>query len=749
MNINVDQLNRFLRYISGRGFCLAAALAVLVIGIAGCHHHSAEEPGRLQGVESAVEPRRVVNLNAGWKFIRQDVPGAEQLSFNDSAWQAVHLPHTWNALDGEDGGNDYYRGPAWYRRSLILNDREKDKSLFLRFDAASSDAKVYVNGQFVGEHKGMFSAFCFEITPLIHPDTTNIIAVRVTNEPNPDIPPLSADFTFFGGLYRGVSLLALDPLSISPVDDASPGVYAKQTNVSADHADLEITTKLRNGAAAPATAAVTCDLMDADGHAVQSVTANQSLGASASGDIVQTMSLDHPHLWDGRKDPYLYHIRVSVARDGDVVDRVVQPVGIRFFKVDPDNGFYLNGRSYPLHGVNRHQDRLDMGWAINFPQQKQDFDLIMEMGCTAIRLAHYQHAQPFYDLCDHGGLVVWAEACLVNYVSLSPGFDDTCKQQLRELIKQSYNHPSICFWSLFNELRDKREKGQSEEDARQHLDHQQQLITALNAEAHQLDSTRLTTAASFADDPRYPLNLITDVIAINRYFGWYSKSNAAWPSELDRLHQQLPGRGVGISEYGAGASVYQHQLVFLPLNDPKQPQTTGNWHPEEWQSITHEQAYAAMKDRPWLWGTFLWNMFDFAVDSRREGDHLGRNDKGLVTYDRKIKKDAFFFYKANWSDQPVIYITSRRYTPRNVGRGPVKVYSNCQSVSLELNGVSLGTVPEKNCVFVWPDVTLQRGSNLLVARGQRNGKTYEDKIKIDYGVLNYRGFPATQPSTMP
>jgi beta-galactosidase len=714
-----------------------------------CACSSAKHPEDISelGTEAIVAPRVAIDLNPNWKFIRQDAAGAAQPGFDDSGWQAVSLPHTWNNLDGEDGGNDYYRGPAWYRRHLSIPDEDRGKSLFLQSDAASSDASVYVNGQIAGpEHKGMFSAFCYDVTSLLKTDGDNVIAVRVSNAKNPDIPPLSADFTFFGGLYRGVRLLALNPLSISPIDDASPGVYVKQVAVTPERADLQVTSKLRNGGAAQSSAIVTAELIDSGGAVIQSVNTNASLDAGGKGDAVQSLSVDHPHLWNGRADPYLYHVRVTVSQGANVVDRVVQPVGIRFFRVDPDKGFFLNGLSYPLHGVNRHQDHIDMGWAIHSKEQQEDFNLIMEMGCNAIRLAHYQHAQEFYDLCDRGGLVVWAESCMVNAVTNSEGFDDTAKQQLRELIKQSYNHPSICFWSLYNELRVTKQKGESADELKAMIDHQIVLVTELNDEAHQLDSTRLTTAASLISEGKNQLNLITDVIGFNRYYGWYSDHIDAWPKKLDALHTEIPARAFGISEYGAGASIFEHEI------DPKQPKTTGVWHPEEWQNIVHEAAYKAMKDRPNIWGTFLWNMFDFASDGRAEGDHLGINDKGLVTYDRKVKKDAFFFYKANWSSEPVIYVTDRRYTPRNIADGPVKVYSNCDFVELKLNGVSLGTVPGDDCVFVWPQVTLARGNNRIEATGTRGGQSYTDGISVEYdpGAIPVRPLDsATRPSTRP
>ncbi|HSV13900.1 MAG TPA: glycoside hydrolase family 2 TIM barrel-domain containing protein, partial [Tepidisphaeraceae bacterium] len=661
-----------------RRFLPWCALLISIV-CASCANQSAPTTS-VAGISAP--PRVVKNLSPNWKFIRQDVPGAEQPAFDDSSWDSINLPHTWNARDGEDGTadvkanprGDYYRGVGWYRRQLTLDPNQvKGKSVFLRFDAASIEADVFVNGKHAGNHKGMFAAFCFDVTPLLNASGDNIIAVKVNNAMNPDIPPLNADFTFFGGLYRGVNVLVLDPLSITPLDDASSGVYVKQAKVDADHADLEITTKLRNADSATKSASVKCEVLDAGGNVVQSSNGNAQVAAGADADSVQTIGIDHPHLWNAKKDPYLYQVRVTVSDGSNVVDRVTQPLGIRFFKADPDQGFFLNGASYPLHGVNRHQDRPDKGWAISPADHAEDFALIMEMGCTGIRLAHYQHAQEFYDLCDKGGLVVWAEACLVNEVTASQAFDDVARQQVRELVKQNFNHPAICFWSLFNELRDPGGvKGEQLEIQRKH---QIDLVSSLNDEAHQLDPSRLTTGATNQPKPEYELNKITDVIAFNRYDGWYRKAATDWPKELDDTKAALPGRAIGISEYGAGGGIHMHEA-----NPPRKPKgTVQAWHPEEWQCYVHEQAYGAMKQRPWLWGTFLWNMFDFAADNRHEGEHAGINDKGMVTYDRKVKKDVFFFYKANWTQTPVTYIAERRHTDRVYRTAPVKVYSNATS----------------------------------------------------------------------
>ena len=684
-------------------------------------------------------PRQSVDLNPGWKFIRQDVPGAEATAFDDSTWQSISLPHTWNVEDGETA--HYYRGVGWYRRHLDLSGQNvSGKSLFLRFDGASIDTQVYVNGRSAGTpHKGMFGAFCYDVTSLLNPAGDNVIAARVDNSRDETVPPLTADFTFFGGIYRSVHLLVLNPLSVTPLDDASPGVYLKQTNVTADRAEVEITTKVRNAAAAePAT--VACDVLDATGAVVQQATLQATVASGSTSDFVEKIAIDHPHLWNARKDPYLYHVRVTVSDATGVTDQVIQPLGLRFFRVDPDQGFFLNGQSYPLHGVNRHQDRQGMGWAISPKEHEEDFDLIMEMGCTGIRLAHYEHAQEFYDLCDKGGLVVWAEDGVVNTVGYAPEFTENAERIVRELIKQDYNHPSICFWSLFNELGNP--KRVTAEEREKQNEYQIALITDLNNLAHQIDPTRLTTAATLLA-PTAQLNQITDVIAFNHYLGWYNGTRADWPSWLDGLRSALPGRDIGVSEYGAGASIFEHEL------DPAQPKTTSTWHPEEWQCLVHESAWAAMKQRPWLWGTFLWNMFDFASGARREGDHFGINDKGLVTYDRKTKKDAFYFYKANWSDDPFVHINDRRFSPRNVGTGPVKIYSNCDSVELRANGNSLGSKTAEDHIFIWPDVSLNQGDNELYAVGSKNGQTYTDDIHVTYDPNCTPFHPTTLPADLP
>ena len=697
--------------------CLLA-LALLIIAIA-----------PTLGADS---PRTVVDLNLGWKFLREDAPGAEQNQFDDSSWQSINLPHTWNNLDGQDGGNNYHRGVGFYRRHLPADPAWAGKEIFIKFDAASIDADVFVNGKPAGTHSGPFSAFCFDITSLLNLTGDNVIAVKVNNAKDPAVAPLEGDFDVCGGIYRSVHLLVLNPLCISPIDDASSGVYVRQDHVDADNAKLTVKIALHNRGPSPS---LKFELLDAVGQIVAS--RNQSFPRLplAPGDTVpfeMPMELAHPHLWNGRKDPYLYTMRVTVLDAQTVTDVVEQPVGLRFFRVDPNQGFFLNGEHLALHGVNRHQDHLDEGWAITLADHQNDFSLMMEMGCTAVRLSHYQHAQEFYDLCDHGGIVAWAEIPLVNRVGLTPAFDANAQQQLRELIKQSFNHPAICFWSLSNELR----PGKADQ-----MQHQVDLITKLNSLAHELDSTRLSTQASWIPAGQ-KIDSITDVIGFNRYYGWYDGSFTQWPDQLDKIHAVYPNRSVAISEYGAGSSIFQHEAAV------KQPMpTTSKWHPEEWECLVHEHAWEAMSTRPWIWGEFIWCLHDFAADQRNEGDHAGRNDKGMVTYDGKTRKDVFYFYKANWSSEPVIHINDSRFSPRPIADEPVKIYSNCDNVELKLNGQSLGTVPGNDIhVFIWPKAQMVPGENKLEATGTRDGKIYTDICTVVFDVNAKDGHvPTTKP----
>jgi beta-galactosidase len=656
------------------------------------------------------QPRVVLPINEGWKFIRQDIPNASQEQCNEAQWQPVILPHTWNAIDGQDGGDNYYRGIGWYRKRLIIDDRFAGRGVYLWFGAASTAARIFLNGVFVGEHRGGFAAFCFDVSKLIRFGEANLLAVQVSNARDSTIAPLSGDFTVFGGLYRGARLLLLNAVAVSPVDDASPGVSIHSDHSTPESADVIARTRIRNTSREERKVHVRCTITDHRKDQVSSGESDVTVRAGDEGDATMTLTIDSPRLWKGTRDPYLYGMTVELSTGGDLVDRVVETFGIRSFSVDPQRGFFLNGLPYPLHGVNRHQDREDKGWAIGPAEHREDFALIKEMGCNAVRLAHYQHAPECYALCDSGGIAVWAELALVDRVSDGSPFLENCASQLRELIKQNYNHPSIFCWSLFNELiPDRRERLY------------ESIVAHLNRTAKELDPSRFTTAASRGNyDGSAGTNRITDLIGFNLYKGWYEPELNAFAPFVDTLHARYPDLKLAIAEYGAGAGVHSHE-------DPARlHDTRGRWHPEEWQSVVHESTWTAIAARPFLWGSFVWNMFDFASDSRSEGEKEGINDKGLVTYDRKVCKDAFYWYKANWATEPMVHITESRFTHRSGIRVSIKVYSNCDDVELFIDGNSMGRRESAGRIFSWHDLTLHEGTHQLRARGVHGSAIFRD-----------------------
>jgi beta-galactosidase len=646
-------------------------------------------------------------LNSDWKFNLGENTNAAAADFSDEGWQSISIPHNWGWEQAQQG-KDYYRGPGWYRRKLAVTP-EASKRYFLRFEAASLVADVYLNGKLLGEHRGGFGAFCFEITTNLSASGTNLLAVRVDNSKFPDVAPLSGDFSVYGGLYRPVHLIVTDAENFTPLDHGSPGIAWLQTNVSQTQAVLDVTAQISNGTKSKQSRTLIATVLDANGNRVASSEQKITLAPSVTAPYFVRVTMPQPHLWNGRKDPYLYKAVVELRSADAVVDSVEQPLGLRFYSVDPDKGFFLNGQPYHLHGVDKHQDRFNEGWAVSEADLDEDISLIKEMGCTVIRCAHYQHSDYFYSLCDKAGILVWAEIPQVDRIGADPKFAETSRGQLLDLIRQNVNHPSIFTWSLFNEIRP------GNPDPHREL---QDLKNVANSE----DPTRPVIAATCTGDlPE--MNKIPDLLGWNIYPGWYSGwgTKEDFGPSLDKHYADSRHGGICISEYGAGANVTQHE------ENPKQPKTDGQWHPEEWQSIVHETAWAAMKERPFIWGTFVWNMFDFAVSTRHEGGIAGRNDKGLVTYDRKIKKDAFYFYKANWSDEPVVYITSRRFTERTNVVTDVKVYSNAQEPELLINGISQGRRNDgTNGAFIWKGVKLSPGENQIQARAERNGVDLSD-----------------------
>jgi beta-galactosidase len=655
--------------------------------------------------------RRTIPLDADWRFLRADAAGAEAPDFDDHEWARVAVPHTWNAEDGQDGGDDYYRGVGWYRRRVAIPKGESGRELYVELDGANLETTLYVNGREVGHHAGGYARFRFDVTSVAKPGAINVLAVKVSNAANATVAPRSADYTFFGGIYRDARLVSVDPVHLDMDSFGSSGVLAFQDSVTKETARVRVRASVSNAEPAARDADVTASVRvvagkDA-GQIVGRASAHLTLAAHGTADAALPLQIASPHLWDGVRDPYLYALDVEVAADGRVVDAASEPLGLRSFDFDATAGFSLNGAPLNLHGVNRHQDRQDKGWALSARDEGDDMALIRELGANAVRLAHYQHSQSFYDLCDRYGLVVWAEIPVINSAGTGP-FVDNAKQQLTELIRQSGNHPSIVTWSVANELQhDKSDPGAVEP-----------LVTALNALAHAEDPSRPTALATFYA-PTDPSAQITDLVGFNRYDGWYANTIEAFAPGLDVMRARRPQLKMAVSEYGAGASPGIHAAAPKKMD-----------HSEEYQLLFHEAYWQALASRPFVWGSFVWNMFDFASDGRKEGDHPGRNDKGLVTYDRKVKKDAFYWFKANWSPEPFVHVTGRRFSPRPKGPTDIKVYSNAESVRLRVGGAPLAEQHARDHVFVWSGVPLRVGANNVEAVAVVDGRAVRDRVTI-------------------
>jgi len=673
-------------------------------------------------------------LTDNWFFVKGDSSaGKTTPPAADAGWSAVTIPHTWNAIDGETGPK-YYRGPGWYKTTLTLPPLRDGERAYLRFEAVSTAADVYFNGKHLGEHLGGFNAFTFEITPLARAGANELL-VRADNSPRRYIAPLSGDFTVFGGIYRPVHLIIKPATSFNLLDHGTSGIDIEQTSVTPEKATLRVTATVTTSAAQGAKVVVYLTLNSERGT-VATAQEFVELAPNETRSITQTLTLNNPHLWQGIDDPYLYTLDAKLLTVGndnpsvssvssapsitanDVIalqtlDHQQWPVGFRFITIDPQHGFFLNGKPYKLHGVARHQDRPDKGWAISDADHAEDVRIMREMGVNAVRLAHYPQSDVMYDDCLRAGLLVWAENPLVNGIGnpVDPKFVETTKTQLLELIRQRRNFSNIFTWSLSNELHVKPEN-----------DTKPPIVSILNDLAHKEDPTRPTTlAVSLVRDCKYDGNF-TDIFAFNGYPGWYTKLGEM-PKLIADYNAAGNNRGLAISEYGAGASIYQHELGMT-----KAPKASGTWHPEEWQAIFHEQNYPVIAETPAIWGSFVWNMFDFANAARHDGYTPARNDKGLVTYDRQTRKDAFYYYKANWSKDPVLYITSRRYTDRKDAKTEVKAYTNAPGpVTLTINGRPIGTAkPDAYHIVRWQNVTLAPGSNEVTITAQRDGHDLRD-----------------------
>lgn len=629
-------------------------------------------------------------LNDNWQF-----RFGHQVEKNTVA--RVDLPHTWNAQDALSGRTDYKRGLGHYERRLFVPADWKGQRLYLRFEGANSIADLFVNGRHAGQHRGGYGAFVFEITDFVNYGKANTLRVSVNNAETLELMPLVGDFNFYGGLYRDVHLVRTGPTCISLLDHGSSGIRLVQDSVSRDYAAIRALVALSNGSDTATQAEVLLRLLDGDREvAAQRLTLTLPPDSSVEGSL--PVSLRRPHLWDGRRDPFRYRAEVSLWRNGHEVDRVEQPLGLRYYHIDPERGFFLNGRHLPLRGVCRHQDRSEVGNALRREHHDEDAAIMAEMGANAVRLAHYPQAEYFYDLMDRYGFIVWAEIPFVGpggysdegFVNL-PAFRQNGREQLVELIRQHYNHPSIVVWGLFNEL---SMRG----------DDPVPYIKELNDLAHREDPTRLTVAASNTDGA---LNFVTDAMAWNRYDGWYGGTPAGLGQWLDHMHTTHPDLRIAISEYGAGASLYHQQDTLVKTV------ATSFWHPENWQTHYHMANWREISARPFVWGSFIWNLFDFGAAHRHEGDRVGINDKGLVSFDRRTRKDAFYFYKANWNKEiPLLYLAERRCTRRTRPVQTFMAFTNQPEAELFVNGTSCGHAKTDSLGTVrWNGVRLRPGQN--------------------------------------
>lgn len=582
--------------------------------------------------------REITKIMKGWEFTGPD-----------GTTTTVNLPHTWNARDGQDGGNDYWRGTCIYRTHFAAPQfNTASHQVWIQFDGVNASAHVVLNGSPVCNHDGGYSTFRANITELLRDE--NELTVEVDNSKNDRVYPQKADFTFYGGIYRDVSLMVVSKNHFTLDYFGGPGIRITPTVQGAD-ASVQVTT-WHDGEGE-----VSIELLDAAGNTV----------ATGKGPDI-TLTIFNAHLWNGVKDPYLYSCKARLVVNGTVEDETTTRFGVRSFKVDPKKGFFLNGKSYPLHGVSRHQDRKGLGNAITREMHDEDMALIKEIGANTIRLAHYQHDQYFYDLCDEVGMVVWAE---IPYISehMPNGRENTISQ-MKELIIQNYNHPCIVCWGVSNEITI------STKDKKDMLDNHRQL----NDLCHEMDKTRLTTLACYAMCGPFNRSAhITDMVSWNLYLGWYVPGfilNDLW---MGFFHLCFPNRPFGYSEYGAEG------MPNLHSTHPHRGD-----HTEEYQAKYHEYMLRCFKRHPWMWATHVWNMFDFAADARDQGGEPGMNHKGLVTFDRKTKKDSFYLYKAWWSDEAFVHICSKRFVERTGSAATVKVYSNQSTVALYVNGNKVG-----------------------------------------------------------
>lgn len=657
-------------------------------------------------------------FNHNWLFVKDKI---ELEHITRESFETLDLPHTWNNLDGQDGGNDYVRTVSTYVK--YFNYKKTLDRVYIEFEGVNSISNVYLNNQLLGLHQGGYSAFRYDITDIVK-EEDNVLVVYVDNKHHEDVYPLAADFTFYGGIYRDVYIVETNNMAFDLTYVGGNGVYVSQKDITRENAHVEVSCYIKNFSS---THAVAIDVSIVDHNEKIVAHAFEEVHVTENKNIVFDMNVSNPHLWQGIVDPYLYQVVVKLIKDGVVVDSRNIKTGLRYFSFDHES-FYLNGLKTKLNGVSRHQDRKDVGNALTKQMHKEDIELIKEMGANSIRLAHYQQSDYFYDLCDEAGMIIWAE---IPYISVSSKTDHqgtNALQQMKELIIQNYNHSSIIMWGISNEITIAGKKNNVDE-----------ILVKLNTLTKELDPYRVTTMAHVSMLPIDDVQLgFSDVHGYNHYFGWYSGKVEDFKDWLSMYRKHNPNRPLSLSEYGVEG------IHTLHSETPKVKD-----YSEEYHALWHEKAYEILENTPYVWGTYVWNMFAFAADFRDEGGSKGMNNKGLVTFDRKIKKDAFYYYQARWTTKPMLHLTQKRFVDRASEKIVLKAYSNQSEVSFYVNGTYVNTVTSNNSVFE-STVTLNMGQNIITVKSGNlvdetlfirvleNNKAYEvpekDKNK---GVMNF------------
>lgn len=680
--------------------------------------------------------RDVTSFNDGWQFKKGPFNKSASVlnqTFTGGNWQSVEIPHTWNAKDMQqemanvtgfrNPQERFYTGEALYKKTYSPDLSLSDKRVFLKFEGVGTVAEVYVNNQFAGRHKGGYSAFAFEITRLLKFGEDNEIIVKADNVSRPDVIPVNnVLFGVYGGIYRDIQLVVTDKVNIAVTDYASPGIYIRQSNVNSKSADASIKVKVENKKGAPQDISIKYSIYNAEGKLV--VQKNQKVNVHHQGrqEFTENVTVKNPRLWQGINDPYLYKAVVELVSEGKVIDEVVQPLGFRHFEFKPNDGMYLNGKKYPMYGVCRHQDWWEKGSALTQAEHDADIEFIKEIGATTIRLAHYQQAEYFYSKCDSLGLLVWAEIPFVNQVTTFE--TENAVQQMTELIRQNYNHPSIYTWGLHNEVYSPFEQTIP-------------LTTQLHDLSKSEDPDRYTVAVSGYNTIDATANNNADLQGINHYFGWYGGRIGDIENWVKKAEKEFPNNMVIFSEYGGEANINQQKEEVGDIGD-----CCGfdKKYYETWGTKFHEVQWGVISKHPYLLASYIWNMFDFGTPMSAQGGVHSRNMKGLITFDRKVKKDGFYWYKANWSKEPVLYMTQRRAVERENEFTSVTVYSNIGTPKLIVNGKEITdySIGNTDVHYIFNVVQLKEGENILEVTASKDGKDYNDKIVWNYSPENLK-----------